>query len=110
MKTKTVLELCAGGGGQFLGLEKAGFNCVAAVEIEKDYCKTLIYNRPDLNVINADIKELDSEAFANVDLIAGGVPCQPYSIAGKQHGKKDERDLFPTALKTVYSCSNQKRA
>ena len=101
MKTKTVLELCAGGGGQFLGLEKAGFNCVAAVEIEKDYCKTLIYNRPDLNVINADIKELDSEAFANVDLIAGGVPCQPYSIAGKQHGKKDERDLFPTALKII---------
>ncbi len=98
---KTVLELCAGGGGQFLGLEQAGFECVGAVEIEEDYCRTLSYNRPELNVINRDLKSFDAKSFFGVDLVAGGVPCPPFSIAGKQLGEKDDRDLFPFALKVV---------
>lgn len=97
----TVLELCAGGGGQFLGLEGAGFDCVGAVEIEEDYCRTLKYNRPDLNVINYDLKHFNAKIFSGVDLVAGGVPCPPFSIAGKQLGQEDERDLFPYALKVV---------
>ncbi|MEN9558285.1 MAG: (cytosine-5-)-methyltransferase [Candidatus Parcubacteria bacterium] len=98
---KTVLELCAGGGGQFLGLEQAGFECVGAVEIEEAYCKTLEYNRPDLNVINYDLKSFNARQFLGVDLVAGGVPCPPFSIAGKQLGEADDRDLFPYALKVV---------
>ena len=101
LKKKTVLELCAGGGGQFLGLEQAGFECVGAVEIEEEYCKTLVYNRPGLNVINYDLKHFDAKGFEGVDLVAGGVPCPPFSIAGKQLGQQDERDLFPYALKIV---------
>jgi len=100
-KKKTVLELCAGGGGQFLGLEAAGFDCVGAVEIEEEYCRTLNYNRPDLNVINYDLKNFNAKKFLGVDLIAGGVPCPPFSIAGKQLGQDDDRDLFPYALKIV---------
>src|SRR3989338_5674705 len=100
-KKLTVLELCAGGGGQFLGLEQAGFECVGAVEIESDYCNTLVYNRPALNVINSDVKNFDAKRFAGVDLVAGGVPCPPFSIAGKQLGENDERDLFPYTLKIV---------
>src|SRR3989339_645886 len=100
-KKRTVLELCAGGGGQFLGLEAAGFECVGAVEIETEYCRTLNHNRPKLNVINADVKHFDAKSFIGVDLVAGGVPCPPFSIAGKQLGEKDDRDLFPYALKII---------
>ncbi|MFA4817621.1 MAG: DNA cytosine methyltransferase [Parcubacteria group bacterium] len=98
---KTVLELCAGGGGQFLGLEEAGFDCVGAVEIEEEYCRTLNYNRPELNVLNHDLKHFNAKSFYGVDLVAGGVPCPPFSIAGKQLGQKDDRDLFPYALKII---------
>ena len=98
---KTVLELCAGGGGQFLGLEQAGFQCVGAVEIEAQYCKTLVMNRPGLSVINQDLKSFNAKGFEGVDLVAGGVPCPPFSIAGKQLGENDDRDLFPYALKAV---------
>src|SRR3989344_5517330 len=98
---KTVLELCAGGGGQFLGLEQAGFHCVGAVEIEEQYCKTLILNRPELTVINQDLKSFNAKGFFGVDLVAGGVPCPPFSIAGKQLGQEDARDLFPYALRII---------
>lgn len=98
---KTVLELCAGGGGQFLGLEQAGFQCVGAVEIEEPYCKTLVLNRPELAVVNQDLKSFNAKDFEGVDLVAGGVPCPPFSIAGKQLGQEDDRDLFPYALKAV---------
>lgn len=100
-KHLTVLELCAGGGGQALGLETAGFECKAAVEIEKRYCETLTLNRPHWRVIQADLKSFDASEFHGVDLVAGGVPCPPFSIAGKQRGSDDERDLFPSALKIV---------
>lgn len=98
---KTVLELCAGGGGQFIGLEQAGFECVGAVEIEQYYCQTLRINRPNLNVINEDLRKFDAKGFSGVDLVAGGVPCPPFSIAGKQLGPKDERDLFPATLRII---------
>ncbi|MCX9015291.1 MAG: DNA cytosine methyltransferase [Candidatus Methanoperedens sp.] len=104
-KKKGVLELCAGGGGQFLGLEAAGFECVGAVEIEAEYCRTLHYNRPKLNIINADLKHFDAKSFIGVDLVAGGVPCPPFSIAGKQFGQDDDRDLFPYALKIIRQTS-----
>src|SRR3989344_6029745 len=96
-----VLELCAGGGGQALGLELAGFEPIAVVEIDPRFCETLRFNRPYWNVIKQDIKTLSGGDFAGVDLIAGGVPCPPFSFAGKQLGEKDERDLFPTALRII---------
>ena len=96
----TTLEICAGAGGQALGLEQAGFKHVALVEIEKDYCKTLMQNRPNWNVIWADLHDFDGTAYCGkVDLLAGGVPCPPFSVAGKQLGKDDERDLFPEAIR-----------
>lgn len=97
----TVLEACAGGGGQALGLEAAGFTCQAAIEIEPAACKTLRDNRPDWRVIQADIKNVSAHEFRGVDVFAAGVPCPPFSIAGKQLGLLDERDLFPDALRLV---------
>src|SRR6185295_6484013 len=62
-------------------------------------CATLRSNRPQWNVLHGDVSHFDGRPFRGVDLLAGGVPCPPFSVAGKQLGAKDERDLFPVALR-----------
>jgi DNA (cytosine-5)-methyltransferase 1 len=96
----TSLEICAGAGGQALGLEQAGFAHEAVVELDPDACETLRRNR-DWKVIEDDVANVDGRGYAHVDLLAGGVPCPPFSIAGRQLGEDDERDLFPQALRLV---------
>ena len=98
----TSVEICAGAGGQALGLEQAGFRHQAAVEIDADACGTLRSNRgSEWKIIEDDVANVDGHAFHQVDLLAGGVPCPPFSIAGKQLGAGDDRDLFPQALRLV---------
>lgn len=97
----SAVELCAGGGGQALGLELAGFHHAAAVEYEPQFCTTLRKNRPHWNVMQTDIRNVDGADFRGVDVIAAGVPCPPFSIAGKQLGADDERDMFPAALAII---------
>ena len=98
------VELCAGAGGQALGLERAGFSHEAVVEIDEHCRNTLRLNRPEWNVVEdnqADISNFDGRPFRGIDLLAGGLPCPPFSVAGKQLGRKDERNLFPDALRLV---------
>lgn len=98
------LELCAGGGGQALGLEQAGFVHEGLVEIEHHCCNTLRINRPEWQVFEKDLREFakhDAEYYKGIELLAGGLPCPPFSIAGKQLGDRDERNLFPVALDLV---------
>lgn len=97
----TSVEICAGAGGQALGLAMAGFTHVALVEYEEEYCEVLRANRPEWNVICADVHNFDGRPYRGVDLLAGGVPCPPFSVAGKQLGKDDERDLFPEAIRLI---------
>lgn len=97
----TSMEICAGAGGQALGLERAGFEHSALVEIDSDACLTLRMNRPKWNVIQADLREFSGSPYQGTDLLAGGVPCPPFSVAGKQLGHDDERDLFPEVLRLV---------
>ncbi len=99
----TSVELCAGAGGQALGLEGAGFNHQILVEIDQHCCNTLSANRREWNIANQDIREFVSQAgkFKGVDLLAGGLPCPPFSVAGKQLGERDERNLFPSALQII---------
>lgn len=99
MTVYSVLELCAGAGGQSIGLDRAGFEHASAVDIDPDACATLRLNRPDWAVLEADLNDLDGRRYRGIDLLAGGVPCPPFSIAGKQLGDLDERDLFPQALR-----------
>ncbi|MDO8680300.1 MAG: DNA cytosine methyltransferase [Acidobacteriota bacterium] len=100
----TTIELCAGAGGQALGLELAGFEPLALVELDPNACATLRLNRPDWPVVEDDLKDFDATAFPEPDLLAAGIPCPPFSIAGKQLGKNDERDLFPLLLKRIKEC------
>ncbi|CAB4325004.1 MULTISPECIES: DNA cytosine methyltransferase [unclassified Brucella] len=95
------LELCAGAGGQARGLELAGFHHDGLVEIDADCCKTLKLNRPDWTVHEQDLNEFDGQSYRGIDLLAGGLPCPPFSVAGKQLGKEDERNLFPAAIRLV---------
>lgn len=101
------LEMCAGAGGQGLGLEMAGFDHSALVELEPAACATLRLNRPAWNVIEGDLRLFSGTPYKGIDLMAGGVPCPPFSKAGKQLGAKDERDLFPEAIRLVDECRPQ---
>lgn len=107
MSEITSLEICAGAGGQALGLEMAGFDHAALVEIEPPACETLRQNRPEWNVIEGDLREFDGRPYKGIELLAGGVPCPPFSKAGKQLGAKDDRDLFPEAIRLVDECRPQ---
>jgi len=99
----TSLEICAGAGGQAIGLERAGFHHLALVEIDAYACQTLSQNRPQWAIHQCDVGRFADairlEDYPRLDLLAGGVPCPPFSIAGMQLGKEDERDLFPQALR-----------
>lgn len=101
MRKLTVLELCAGAGGQALGFERAGYEHAALVELDAHACRTLRYNRPHWNVIHEDLNSFDAKPYAGVDIVAAGLPCPPFSKAGKQLGSEDERNLFPAALRVI---------
>jgi len=97
----TTLELCAGAGGQALGFEQAGIVHAGLIEFDKHACDSLRLNRPDWKVINHDLNAFDGRPFVGVDIISGGLPCPPFSVAGKQLGCKDERNLFPALIRLV---------
>jgi DNA (cytosine-5)-methyltransferase 1 len=96
-----VVEICAGAGGQSLGLEVAGFDHELAVELDPNAASTLRHNRPHWKVAVGDVAGSavwDPSQYAGIDLLAGGVPCPPFTIAGMQLGATDERDLFAWAI------------
>ena len=98
-KKPTTIELFAGAGGLALGIEKAGFDTISLIEVDKDAADTLKCNRPNWNVICDDVANiscLDLENYFGVkkgelDLLSGGAPCQSFSYAGKRLGLEDAR-------------------
>lgn len=117
----TSIEICAGAGGQAVGLHQAGFRHLALVEIDPHAVGTLKLNieedtvwdweRTHCDILPTDVNRFDPRTdlckgaellrLQDLDLLAGGVPCPPFSHAGKQLGKDDERDLFPRMLELV---------
>jgi DNA (cytosine-5)-methyltransferase 1 len=97
----SAVELCAGGGGQALGLEMAGFHHECVVEYEPRFCTTLRSNRPHWNILQMDLRDLKIDRFSGIDLLAAGVPCPPFSVAGRQLGADDSRDMFPSVLNII---------
>lgn len=97
----STVELCAGAGGEALGLERAGIGHACLVEIDRDACSTLRLNRPEWDVREGDLKTFDARSFKGAGMVSGGLPCPPYSIAGRQLGPADERDLFGHGMRVI---------
>ncbi|MFD3483357.1 DNA cytosine methyltransferase [Streptomyces sp. NPDC058665] len=97
----TAIELCAGVGGQALGFEQAGFDVVAAVDIDPDTCATLARNRPGWYAVCDDLKRIEPvshQPMDYADVLSCGLPRSPYSIAGKQLATNDRRDALRATL------------
>ncbi len=103
MSTLRAVEICAGAGGQAIGLHRAGFHHELAIELDANAAATLRLNTA-WAVAEGDVADpsvWDPSEYQGIDLLAGGVPCPPFSIAGKQLGSADERDLFAWAVEQV---------
>lgn len=99
------VELFAGAGGLALGTSLAGFDHSAVVEWNQNACDTIRTNN-SRGVIawpihQADVREFDFSEYMEPDLLAGGPPCQPFSIGGKHRGQHDARNLFPEAIRAI---------
>jgi DNA (cytosine-5)-methyltransferase 1 len=103
------IELYTGAGGLALGISRAGFTHVAAVELDQDSCRTLQENKrrgieqiERWPIFNCDVKSFDFGSIPEgIELLAAGVPCQPFSIGGKHKGHADGRNLFPQTIDVV---------
>lgn len=95
------IDIFSGAGGLSAGLRSAGWEVVAAVEFDKWAARTHHANFPESETIQADIRSIDWRRFQNIDLVAGGPPCQPFSVSGKQLGNEDLRDMVPEFVRVV---------
>lgn len=89
------LELCAGAGGQALGLERAGFEHRMLVEIDPHACATLRHNRPHWQVQEGDLAAFDARSLKGIDLVAGGVPCPPFQRQESNWAQMTNATCFP---------------
>lgn len=108
MSKLEAVEICAGAGGQVLGLERAGIAHRLVVELDPNACATLAANaghlKGDCKIAQGDVADPEvwkPGDYEGIDLLAGGVPCPPFTIAGKQLGATDERDLFAWAVEVA---------
>ncbi|MCU1325401.1 MAG: DNA-cytosine methyltransferase [Bryobacterales bacterium] len=102
------VELFAGAGGLALGCELAGFNSVKTVEWDRWACDTMRENKSreyplvaDWDVVESDVRKVDWSSVKEIDLVAGGPPCQPFSMGGRARAADDKRDMFPAAIEVI---------
>ena len=108
MESLESIEPFSGAGGLALGLHAAGFRHRSLYEWNATAVETLLYNQrighPSLDncsISRADVRDVDFSKYRGIDLVAGGPPCQPFSMGGKAAGMNDVRDMFPQAIRAV---------
>lgn len=99
------LELFAGAGGLAMGISRSGVRHKAFLEWNHNACQTLSHNYDKKRVHNLDIRSFNFTEFGSVDLMAGGPPCQPFSMGGKHKGNLDKRDMFPSVCHAIATCT-----
>jgi DNA (cytosine-5)-methyltransferase 1 len=99
--TQSAIDLFAGAGGLSLGLKDAGWQVEAAIEYDHAAVETHRNNFPEVEHFACDIQTIDFRRFRGIDLIAGGPPCQPFSVSGKRLGSFDVRDMVPEFVRAV---------
>lgn len=101
------IEIFSGAGGLAKGLEMAGVRHNALVEWNADACDTLRNNYDPSLVYEGDVRNFNFSVYSDINIIAGGPPCQPFSLGGKAQGNNDERDMFPSAISAIRSLKPQ---
>jgi DNA (cytosine-5)-methyltransferase 1 len=101
------LEIFSGAGGLAKGLEQVGFQHSAFVEFNSHACNSLRENFDPEKVFCGDIKDFDLGALSSIDVVAGGPPCQPFSLGGKHKAHNDSRDMFPYAIRAIEQLTPQ---
>lgn len=101
------IEIFSGAGGLAKGLESSGISHCAFVEWNKDACNTLRVNFDKSFVHEGDVRDFDFLSYDGIDIIAGGPPCQPFSLGGKALGYDDKRDMFPYAVDAIRKLAPQ---
>jgi len=108
-KATSSIELFAGAGGLALGLETAGWRHLALIEKNEHACSTIHLNESlnhplakDWELYPDDVRSIQYSSISqSVAMVAGGPPCQPFSLGGKHRAQKDHRDMFPEAVRAV---------
>ena len=102
MKNLTSVDLFAGAGGLSLGLKMAGWKTKVASDYDQQACDTYRKNFSGVDVVQGDVRKIDWTPLRNkIDLVAGGPPCQPFSVAGNQRAAADVRDMLPEFVRAV---------
>ena len=95
------LEIFSGAGGLAKGLELSGFNHASFVEFNKHACASLRANFEPEKVFFGDVRDFKFSSLNQVDIVAGGPPCQPFSLGGSHKADQDARDMFPYAIQAI---------
>jgi DNA (cytosine-5)-methyltransferase 1 len=95
------IDLFSGAGGLSMGLKNAGWNVVSAIENDSTAIESHKANFPQVEHICSDVRTIDFKRFSGIDLVAGGPPCQPFSVSGKRLGSEDARDMVPEFIRAV---------
>ena len=98
---RTAIDVFAGAGGLSLGLKSAGWDVKAAVEYDETAIETHRQNFAGVEHLSCDVRSIDFRRFRGIDLVAGGPPCQPFSVSGKRLGSVDVRDMVPEFVRAV---------
>ena len=98
---RTAIDVFAGAGGLSLGLKSAGWDVKAAVEYDETAIETHRQNFTGVEHLSCDVRSIDFKRFRGIDLVAGGPPCQPFSVSGKRLGSVDIRDMVPEFVRAV---------